>query len=134
VITSKIIQCVDTHSCGKATRVILGGIPTVLGKTMKEKYTYFKSNLDNLRTTLFQEPRGFDNMLGVFVVEPTQEDADCSTVSCTMRHTSAAGGRWLAFRRSRPRSVLGSTIRVWSTSCDCIKRGLDPLDGPTRGL
>ena len=80
MITSKIIQCIDTHSCGEATRVILGGIPKVLGKTMKEKYAYFKSNFDNLRTTLFQEPRGFDNMLGVFVVEPTQEDADFGVI------------------------------------------------------
>jgi proline racemase len=47
---------------------------------MKEKYAYFKSNLDNLRTTLFQEPRGFDNMLGAFVVEPTQEDADFGVI------------------------------------------------------
>lgn len=80
MITSKIIQCVDTHSCGEATRVALGGIPKVLGKTMKEKYAYFEGNLDDLRTTLLQEPRGFDNMLGAFIVEPTREEADFGVI------------------------------------------------------
>jgi len=80
VRTSKLIQCIDTHSCGEPTRVVLSGIPPVIGKTMKEKYSYFKNNYDNLRTTLFQEPRGFDNMLGVFVVEPTLDSADFGAI------------------------------------------------------
>jgi len=80
MIISRIVQCVDTHSCGEPTRVVLGGIPKVSGKTMKEKYAYFKSNLDDLRTALFQEPRGFDNMLGVFVLEPVHQRADFGVI------------------------------------------------------
>jgi proline racemase len=47
---------------------------------MRDKYAYFKENLDELRTALFQEPRGFENMLGAFVVEPTSEMADYGVI------------------------------------------------------
>lgn len=76
----KIIQCIDTHSCGEPTRVVLGGIPRIIGKTMKDKYGYFKANFDGLRTALFQEPRGNPNMLGAFVIEPTQNGTDFGVI------------------------------------------------------
>jgi proline racemase len=80
VQTLRVVQCVDTHSCGEATRVVLGGIPPVKGATMRDRYVYFKDNLDELRTALFQEPRGFENMLGAFVLDPTREDADFGVI------------------------------------------------------
>lgn len=78
--TGRLLQCVDTHSCGEATRVVLGGIPPVKGGTMRDRYAYFQEQLDELRTSLFQEPRGFENMLGAFVVSPTQAEADFGVV------------------------------------------------------
>jgi proline racemase len=78
--TGRLLQCVDTHSCGEATRVVLGGIPPVKGATMRDRYAYFQEQLDELRTSLFQEPRGFENMLGAFVVSPTQAEADFGVV------------------------------------------------------
>jgi len=47
---------------------------------MRDKYVYFRENLDELRTTLLQEPRGFENMLGAFVTEPAQDGADFGVI------------------------------------------------------
>jgi len=77
---ARVVQCVDTHSCGEATRVVIGGLPVVEGQTMAEKYAYFRSKLDNLRTALLCEPRGFDNMLGAFLVPATNSGADFGAI------------------------------------------------------
>ncbi|PKP60904.1 proline racemase [Candidatus Atribacteria bacterium HGW-Atribacteria-1] len=78
--TKRIIQCIDTHSCGEPSRVVVGGVPRIIGKSMKEKYEYFKKNLDYLRTSLLQEPRGFSNMLSAIITEPTREGADFGVI------------------------------------------------------
>lgn len=78
--TGRLLQCIDTHSCGEATRVVLGGIPPVKGATMRDKYAYFQERLDALRTSLFQEPRGFENMLGAFLVPPCRKEADFGVI------------------------------------------------------
>jgi len=36
------------------SRVVPAGIPNVVGKTLKEKYSYFKRNLDDLRAGVFR--------------------------------------------------------------------------------
>jgi len=38
---------VDTHSSGEATRVLVGGIPKLKGKTMVEKQEYFQKHYDD---------------------------------------------------------------------------------------
>jgi len=76
----RLVQCVDTHSCGEATRVVLGGLPAVRGSSMQEKYDYFRKGLDEYRTSLFQEPRGFENQLGAFVLDPCRPEADFGVI------------------------------------------------------
>lgn len=76
----RLIQCIDTHSAGEPTRVVLGGMPKIKGSTMKEKYEYIQENYDHIRTALFQEPRGFSNLLGCIVTEPTNEEADVGAI------------------------------------------------------
>ena len=42
----KIISTVDSHTAGEPTRIIVGGIPKILGETMNEKKDYFNNNYD----------------------------------------------------------------------------------------
>ena len=44
---SRIISCIDTHSSGEATRVVIGGIPKLKGLTMVEKQAYFQKHYDH---------------------------------------------------------------------------------------
>lgn len=41
----KSIHAVDSHTMGEPTRVIVGGIPAVPGKTMAEKKEYLEKNM-----------------------------------------------------------------------------------------
>ena len=69
-----LINSVDSHTEGMATRVITGGIPNIPGKTMVEKRNFVKHNLDYLRTALLNEPRGAD-VYGCIMTPPVTEEA-----------------------------------------------------------
>jgi proline racemase len=71
---------VDTHSSGEATRILVGGIPKLKGKTMLEKQEYFQKHYDHLRPTMLQEPRGFAGLLGAVLTEPTTPEADVGVI------------------------------------------------------
>jgi proline racemase len=71
-----MINVVDSHTEGEPTRVVVGGIPKVPGKTMAEKLDYFKKNFDHIRTSLMQEPRGHMAMFGALLISPANEEAD----------------------------------------------------------
>ena len=38
---TRIIETVDTHTAGEPTRIILSGIPKLVGDSVKEKRDYF---------------------------------------------------------------------------------------------
>lgn len=73
---SNSIQVVDSHTVGQATRVIVGGIPVLKGKTMMEKKNDLAKNYDYIRTSTMLEPRGHADMFGALLTEPTNPEAD----------------------------------------------------------
>ncbi len=77
---SRILNCIDTHSSGEATRVVVGGIPKLKGNTMAEKQEYFQKHYDHLRPTMLKEPRGFAGLLGAVITEPTVPEADVGVI------------------------------------------------------
>lgn len=77
---NRYLSCVDTHSSGEATRILVGGIPKLKGKTMLEKQKYFQKHYDHLRPTMLQEPRGFAGLLGAVLTEPTTPEADVGVI------------------------------------------------------
>ncbi len=77
---SRVLSCIDTHSSGEATRVVVGGIPKIKGSTMAEKQAYFQEHYDDLRPTMLKEPRGFAGMLGAVLTEPTVPEADVGVI------------------------------------------------------
>lgn len=77
---SRSLHAVDSHTMGEPTRIIVGGIPTIPGKTMPEKKEYLEKNLDYLRTATMHEPRGHNDMFGSIITEPTMEGADLGII------------------------------------------------------
>ncbi len=73
------IETIDLHTGGEPLRVILNGIPEILGKTILEKRRYFHKNLDFIRTGLMWEPRGHADMYGAVVTKPCSKVADFGT-------------------------------------------------------
>mgnify|MGYP003377814886 FL=1 len=73
---NRIIETVDTHTAGEPTRIILSGIPKLVGNSVREKRDYFKEHYDYIRTRLTYEPRGHAGMLLAAVVPPSSPEAD----------------------------------------------------------
>lgn len=72
---SKSLQAVDSHTMGEPTRIIVGGIPSIPGKTMPEKKAYLEQNMDYIRAGIMLEPRGHQDMFGSVITAPVSEEA-----------------------------------------------------------
>lgn len=73
-------QCVDSHTEGMPTRVVVGGVGTLPGSTMEERRHYVINEADHLRTWLMYEPHGHSAMSGAIMQPPTRADADWGVV------------------------------------------------------
>lgn len=76
------LQVIDTHTVGEPTRVVLGGIPSIPGKTMEERRCWLAENADDLRQFLLREPRGHNDMFGAMVIPPINPEADYGIIFC----------------------------------------------------
>lgn len=74
------LEFVDTHTMGEPTRIIINGLPSLLGNTMMEKKEYLEKELDHVRTMAMHEPRGHQGMFGAIITKVTQEEADIGVV------------------------------------------------------
>ena len=77
---NRYVSCIDTHCSGESTRILVGGVPKLKGKTMQEKQKYFQDHYDHLVGTMLKEPRGFSGMLGSVLTEPCHPDADIGVI------------------------------------------------------
>ncbi|HEV8023543.1 MAG TPA: proline racemase family protein, partial [Candidatus Nanopelagicales bacterium] len=73
-------QCVDSHTEGMPTRVVVGGVGTLPGSTMEERRRYVINEADHLRTWLMYEPHGHSAMSGAIMQPPTRADADWGVI------------------------------------------------------
>jgi proline racemase len=76
----RYLSCIDTHCSGESTRVLVGGVPKLIGKTMQDKQKYFQDHYHGLLGTMLKEPRGFEGMLGAVLTEPCHPDADVGVI------------------------------------------------------
>ncbi len=72
----KTFFCIDGHTCGNPVRVVAGGGPLLIGKSMSERRQSFIERYDWIRTALMFEPRGHDVMSGSILYPPCREDCD----------------------------------------------------------
>ena len=68
------ISTIDSHTAGHPTRVVTGGVPTLVGDTVAARRDDFKARFDPLRTFLLHEPRGHAAMVGVILTESRVAD------------------------------------------------------------
>lgn len=76
MLAIRSIHAVDSHTMGEPTRIIIGGIPNIPGKTMAEKKLHLEEHMDHLRTATMLEPRGHNDMFGSIITAPVNEEAD----------------------------------------------------------
>jgi len=69
------IKTIDAEVAGEAVRLIVGGGPSVPGRTMAEKLTWLRRHGGELRRLLMLEPRGHADMYGAVLTEPVTPGA-----------------------------------------------------------
>lgn len=67
---------IDSHTGGNPTRLVISGIPELLGNSVMAKMLYFRANHDWIRTALVLEPRGGNLTSCAVLVPPSHADAD----------------------------------------------------------
>lgn len=80
MLSSKVLNAVDTHTAGEPTRIILSGYPYIHGKSMTEKTIILKEKYDHLRKILMFEPRGHKDMVGAVLTDSIIEEADMGVI------------------------------------------------------
>ena len=61
---------IDSHTGGEPTRTIVDGGPDLGTGSMAERLEVFKQDFDHVRSSLVNEPRGSDVMVGALLCEP----------------------------------------------------------------
>ncbi|QXM05540.1 proline racemase [Crassaminicella indica] len=74
------IHVIDSHTMGEPTRIVVGGVPVIPGKTMPEKKKYLEEHLDHLRTGIMHEPRGHNDMFGSIITQPINPEANLGII------------------------------------------------------
>lgn len=77
---TKVLSVIDSHAEGEPARVVVGGIPMIPGNTFRDKWSWAKQNLDELRTLLLFEPRGSNIMSGSIITAPSTPGADIGVI------------------------------------------------------
>lgn len=80
MLPPRCVQCIDSHTAGEPTRIVLEGLPPVPGASMADKAAWLARELDALRTALLHEPRGHRDMFGAVLLPPCRPEADLGVV------------------------------------------------------
>src|SRR5438105_11184238 len=75
-----MVTTVDYHTEGEPFRIVSGGVPPLVGRSILEKRRYALEHLDHIRQLLVFEPRGHADMYGGFVTEPQDDGAQVGVV------------------------------------------------------
>ncbi len=73
---SKMIQAIDSHTCGEATRITVSGVPFLKGNTVMEQKQDIAANHDWIRRVQIHEPRGHADMFGAILTRPNHPEAE----------------------------------------------------------
>jgi 4-hydroxyproline epimerase len=70
------IEIIDSHTGGEPTRVVISGGPDLGAGPLADRRRLFAEKHDTFRSTVVNEPRGSDVMVGAILVPPT--DPSCA--------------------------------------------------------
>jgi proline racemase len=72
---------IDAHVAGETVRLLVGGAPSIAGRTMAEKFAWLRRHGEGLRRSLMLEPRGHAAMHGALFTEPVSPRAHAGLLS-----------------------------------------------------
>jgi proline racemase len=87
-----VLTTIDAHVAGEPLRLITGGLPRLVGKTMAQKRDWMKRHADHLRRAVVLEPRGHRDMCAACLTEPVSPGSDAGVVFLQHDGYSAIAG------------------------------------------
>lgn len=75
-----VLRVIDSHTGGEPTRVVISGGPDLGKGPLSEKALLLRKQHDWLRSSVCNEPRGHDAMVGALLVEPHEPDCCCGVI------------------------------------------------------
>ncbi len=79
-MSTRHLRVIDSHTEGEPTRVVVEGGPDLGSGTVAEKSRRLREEHDWLRSSVCNEPRGHDAMVGAVLVEPHEPDCCCGVI------------------------------------------------------
>ena len=74
------VRIIDSHTGGEPTRVVVEGGPELGGGTVAERLVRFRSEFDQIRSAVVNEPRGNDAIVGALLCEPSDPTCDAGVI------------------------------------------------------
>jgi len=74
------ITTIDAHTAGESLRIIISGLPEIIGSTILEMRKYIQDNHDDIRKLLMWEPRGHADMYGCIITPSITKEADFGVI------------------------------------------------------
>ena len=69
------VRTVDAHVGGQTLRLVVDGLPTPSGRSMRDKRAWLRKRADGVRRAIVLEPRGHADMVAAVLTEPVSPDA-----------------------------------------------------------
>lgn len=73
-MTRTPVHVVDSHTGGEPTRVVVSGAPDLGPGSLRERLDSFRTDHDDFRRAVVNEPRGSDVIVGALLCEPAGSD------------------------------------------------------------
>ena len=83
------IQVIDSHTGGEPTRVVVAGGPDLGSGSVADRARLFAENFDAFRSSVVNEPRGSDVLVGALLCEPT--DPTCAAGAIFFNNVGVLG-------------------------------------------
>lgn len=75
-----MIKIIDSHTGGEPTRLVIEGAPDLGSGTMAERRLIFQELHDDFRSTVVNEPRGNDVIIGALLCEPVNPENSAGVI------------------------------------------------------
>lgn len=75
-----VIRVIDSHTGGEPTRVVVAGVPDLGQGSMAEKAQVFREQYDWFRSSIVNEPRGHDAVVGALLLPPIDPQHLCGVI------------------------------------------------------
>lgn len=132
MLKQDVFDVIYTHTEGEPLCIIHSGIPYPAGSTILEKRKFLKERYDWVRTSLMREPRGHNDMFGVFLTPPSSPEYDAGliyidgeTYSHMCGHGTIAVAMVMVSLGMVPRGENGTTTIRFETTAGLVTATVD---------